>query len=34
MENIIKYYKNEFDEKVEEAKDYYDQFGNFDLLEA
>ncbi len=32
--NIEKYYEEEFEEKIEESKNYYQQFGNFDCLVA
>lgn len=34
IENLRLYYKNEFEEKVEEAKESYRQYGSFDYMEA
>lgn len=34
LENVIKYYSREFEEKVEDAKEWYQQHGSFDYMEV
>ena len=34
VENVSKYYSREFEEKVQDAKDYYDEYGNFNYVET
>jgi hypothetical protein len=33
-ENLIKYYEREFEDKVEDHKNFYQHYGNFDYIEA
>lgn len=33
-DNVIRYFENEFNDKTEDMKDYYQQYGNFDLMES
>ena len=34
VENVSKYYAREFEEKVQDAKDYFDEYGNFNYVET